>query len=215
MPASADRPPPVVVVIDDDAHVRESLDSLFRSVGLCVEGYGSVGDYLDAGRPDRPGCMVLDVRLPGVSGPEFQEELVREKVRRPIVFISGHADVAMCARAMKAGAVDFLTKPVRDQDLLDAVQRAIAQHSQLRAEDDDRARWRAEAERLTSRERAVMERAVSGRRNKQIAADLGLSESTVKLYRGQMMRKLNVQTFAELVWVAAALKADTSDPRRP
>ena len=215
MPASADRSPPVVVVIDDDAHVRESLDSLFRSVGLCVESYGSVGDYLDSGRQDRPGCMVLDVRLPGMSGQEFQEVLVREKVRRPIVFISGHADVAMCARAMKAGAVDFLTKPVRDQELLDAVQMAIAQDWQLRIEDDDLVRRRAEAARLTSREREVMAQAVSGRRNKQIAADLGLSEGTVKLYRGQIMQKFNVRTFAELVWVAAALKADTSDQRRP
>jgi FixJ family two-component response regulator len=197
------------VVIDDDAHVRESLDSLFRSVGLCVEGYGSVGDYLDAGWPYRPACIVLDVRLPGKSGHDFQEELLHKKVRQPIVFISGHADVAMCARAMKAGAVDFLSKPVRDQDLLDAVQRAIAQDARLRVGDNDLAQRRLDAERLTSREREVMALAVSGRRNKQIAAELGVSEGTVKLYRGQIMRKLNIQTFAELVRLADTLRAES------
>jgi FixJ family two-component response regulator len=197
------------VVIDDDTLVRESLDSLFRSVGLRVEGYGSVGDYLEAGRPDHPDCIVLDVRLPGKSGHDFQEELLHKKVRQPIVFISGHADIAMCARAMKAGAVDFLSKPVRDQDLLDAVQRAIAQGSRVRLEDNELALRRSDAERLSSREREVMVLAVNGRRNKQIAADLGVSEGTVKLYRGQIMRKLNVQTFAELVRLADTLKADS------
>jgi FixJ family two-component response regulator len=213
--ASTDLARPVVVVIDDDADVREALGGLFRSVGLNVDPFGSVAAFQEAARPDRPGCMVLDVRLPGKSGLEFQEELVRASVRSPIVFISGHADVAMCARAMKAGAVEFLTKPVRDQDLLDAVQAAIERDAQTRMVDAHRARRRADMARLSAREQEVMLQVVAGRRNKQIAGDIGVSEGTVKLHRAQIMRKLNVQTLAELVRIADALgeEGNASDQR--
>jgi len=195
----------MVVVIDDDADVREALKGLFRSVGLAVNAFGSVSEFQDADLPERPGCMVLDVRLPGKSGLEFQEELVRAKSRRPIVFISGHADIAMCARAMKAGAVEFLAKPVRDQDLLDAVHTAIDRDLRQRAGEDERARRRADVARLSVREQEVMAQVVAGRRNKQIAGDLGVSEGTVKLHRAQIMRKLQVQTLADLVRIADGL----------
>jgi FixJ family two-component response regulator len=209
---SREAPSPVVVVIDDDAAVREAMDGLFRSVGLSVEAFASVSAYESDGRPERPGCMVLDVRLPGRSGLDFQQDLNRAGDSRPIVFLSGHADVAMCARAMKAGAVEFLTKPVRDQDLLDAVHAAIAQDAASRQGHDDLARRRADMLSLSPREQAVMAQVVAGRRNKQIAADIGVSEGTVKLHRGQIMRKLNVQSLAELVRLADALKrAGTSD----
>lgn len=201
---------PRVVVIDDDCDVREALEGLFRSVGLRVELYGSVQGYVDSNLEDRLGCLVLDVRLPGKSGLEFQEELVREGRSQPIVFISGHADVAMSVRAMKAGAVEFLTKPVRDQDLLEAVQLAIEQ---------DRARRRGESARrqvtidyaaLSVRERDVMARVVTGLRNKQIATELGVTEATVKLHRSQIMRKMKAGSLVELLRMA-----DLIAPVRP
>ena len=206
----------VVVLIDDDGDVREALEGLFRSVGLNVEVFHSVAAYQDAVKPDRPGCMVLDVRLPGLSGLEFQEELARAKSRRPIVFISGHADVEMCARAMKAGAVEFLTKPVRDQVLLDAVQAAIARDAQIRRDDFERARRHAGLALLTPREREVLAHVVAGRRNKQIAADLGVSEGTVKLHRSQVMRKLDARSLADLVRIFDNFEGDrvTSDERQ-
>jgi FixJ family two-component response regulator len=150
--------------------------------------------------------MVLDLRLPGLSGLEFQEELVRSQSRRPIVFISGHADVEMCARAMKAGAVEFLTKPVREQDLLDAVQAAIARDAQLRREDSKRAQKHSEFALLTPREHEVLVQVVAGRRNKQIAGDLRVSEGTVKLHRSQVMRKLHAQSLADLVRIFDAFQ---------
>jgi FixJ family two-component response regulator len=207
-PTPTDALRPTVVVIDDDEYVRESLHGLFRSVGLRVEVFASVQAFLAGDLADRPGCMVLDVRLPGKSGLDFHDELVRKGVHRPVIFISGHADVPMSVRAMKAGAVEFLTKPVRDQDLLDAVQSAIEQDRVRRDGARDVARVRVGFESLTPREREIMALVVTGRRNKQIAADVGVSEATVKLHRGHVMQKMQARSVAELVRMADALGTD-------
>ena len=199
MTASDDEARPTVVVIDDDQDIREALQGLLRSVGLRVELFASVPEFLDGTRPDRPGCLVLDVRLPGRSGLDFHDDLVKAKVHLPVIFISGHADVPMSVRAMKSGAVEFLTKPVRHQDLLDAIQRAIGHDRARRDEEQIVNRLRTRFDTLTPREREVMKLVVAGRRNKQIATEIGLSEATVKLHRGQVMRKLGVQSLAELV----------------
>jgi FixJ family two-component response regulator len=191
-----------VVVVDDDPSVRGAICRLLQSVGLQVEAFASVKELALHGLPAGPACLVLDVRLPGQSGLDFQAELTRRGIRLPVIFITGHGDVQMSVRAMKAGAVEFLTKPFRDQDLLDAIHVAIAR---------DRARLDAEAllaelrEReagLTAREREVMALVASGRPNKQIAADLGVSEITVKAHRGQVMRKMNARSVADLVRMA-------------
>jgi len=197
--ASDDEARPTVVVIDDDQDIREALQGLLRSVGLRVELFASVPEFLDGTRPDRPGCLVLDVRLPGRSGLDFHDDLVKAKVHLPVIFISGHADVPMSVRAMKSGAVEFLTKPVRHQDLLDAIQRAIGHDRARRDEEQFVDRLRTRFDTLTPREREVMKLVAAGRRNKQIATEIGLSEATVKLHRGQVMRKLGVQSLAELV----------------
>ncbi|MDB5448155.1 MAG: two component transcriptional regulator, LuxR family [Phenylobacterium sp.] len=208
-----------VVVIDDDPSVREAIRRLLQSVGLQVEVFGSVKAFLDAGLPAGPACMVLDVRLPGQSGLDFQAELAKAQIRLPVIFITGHGDVQMSVRAMKAGAVEFLTKPFRDQDLLDAIQVALGR---------DRARVEAEAglaglrrreAGLTAREREVMAQVVSGRVNKQIAAELGVSEITVKAHRGQVMRKMGARSVADLVRMADRLAAGADvrlvDPGHP
>jgi FixJ family two-component response regulator len=203
----------VVAVIDDDADVREALEGLFRSVGLGVEVYGSTASFLDRHNTDQPGCLVLDVRLPGKSGLDFQEELTKRRIRCPIVFISGHADVAMSVRAMKGGAVEFLTKPVRDQDLLDAVHLAVQRDRTIRAEDHRTRHVKAQFAGLTMRERDVMTQVVLGRRNKQIAADLGISEATIKLHRAHIMQKLDAQNLVELIRIADLCAA--LEPRSP
>jgi len=208
---SDDEARPTVVVIDDDQHIREALQDLLRSVGLRVELFGSVQEFLDSARPDLPGCLVLDVRLPGRSGLDFHDDLVKAKVHLPVIFISGHADVPMSVRAMKAGAVEFLTKPVRHQDLLDAINRAIEHDRARRQEAQVVGQLRARFETLTVRERDVMRLVTAGRLNKQIAAEIGLSEATVKLHRGQLMRKLKVQSLAELIRIAD--KLELSRPR--
>ena len=194
-----------VAVIDDDPDIREALRGLLRSVGLRAELFASVQEFLGTVRPDRPGCLILDVRLPGRSGLDLQEQLAQANMMWPVIFISGHADVPMSVRAMKAGAVEFLTKPVRDQDLLDAIQVAITKDRARHDEERTLARLRADFDTLTPRERAVMMLVVAGRLNKQIAAELGLSEATVKVHRGHAMRKMHVQSVAELVRIADKL----------
>ena len=194
-----------VAVIDDDPDIREALRGLLRSVGLGVELFGSVQEFLAAFQRERPGCLVLDVRLPGRSGLDLQEELARADIHFPVIFISGHADVPMSVRAMKAGAVEFLTKPVRDQDLLDAIQLAIAKDRARRKQEATLERLRADFDTLTPREREVMVMVVAGRLNKQIAGDLQLSEATVKAHRSQAMRKMRARSLAELVRMADEL----------
>jgi FixJ family two-component response regulator len=190
---------PTVVVIDDDPEVREALQGLLRTVGLRAELFASVTDFLNSSRPDLPGCLVLDVRLPGRSGLEFQNDLAKAQVRLPIIFVTGYGDIPMSVRAMKAGAVEFLTKPIRPQELLDAIQRAIEQDRARRDREQVIGDLRARLETLTRREREVMALAVAGRLNKQIAAEIGLSEATVKLHRGQVMRKMGARSVVDLV----------------
>lgn len=202
---------PTVFVIDDDRHVRESLFELFRSIGLRCEVYDSVSAFTTVDRSGRAGCLVLDVRLPGQNGIDFCEELARKGgVSRPIIFVSGHADVPMSVRAMKAGAFEFLTKPVREQDLLDAVQSAIEADRGRRRLAGDLVRMRTGFETLTPREREIMARVVIGQRSKQIAASLGVTEATVKLHRGNIMQKMQARSIPELVRIAGAL--DISAP---
>jgi FixJ family two-component response regulator len=203
---SGDEAPPTVVVIDDDQSVREALQGLLQSVALPVKLFSSVREFLDSNRLDAPGCLVLDVRLPGQSGLDFHDDLVKANVPLPVIFISGHADVPMSVKAMKAGAVEFLTKPVRHQDLLDAIHRAIEHDRSRREEAQVTARLRARFDTLTVREREVMRLVTAGRLNKQVAAEIGISEATVKLHRGQLMRKLGVQSLAELVRTADKLQ---------
>jgi len=198
MPAPTESPPRVVI-IDDDESVRESLRGLFRSVGLPTELHVSVNDYLATGRPGDPGCIVLDIRLPGQSGLEFTEILAASEAPQSVVLISGHVDVQMAVRAMKAGAVDVLTKPVREQDLLEAVNRAIAQDKQRRDLAERGAAVRARYATLTERERQVMRLVAEGLLNKQIAARIDLTEATVKLHRGQVMRKMEALSVPDLV----------------
>jgi FixJ family two-component response regulator len=195
-----------VVIIDDDASVRESLESLLQSVGLGVQTFGSAAEFLRAGQPAGPTCLVLDVRLPGQGGLDFQRALSSEGIHLPIIFITGHGDIPMSVQAMKGGAIEFLTKPFRDQDFLDAIlaglDRDRARRDQEAAATDLRERFTS----LTQREREVMAQVVAGRLNKQAAATLGLSEITVKVHRAAMMRKMRATSVAELVIIAEKLK---------
>ena len=196
---------PVVIVIDDDQSVREALDSLIRSVGLAVRSFASAEEFRRATLPDRPGCIILDVRMPGQSGLELQRELAGAGETRPIIFITAHGDVPMSVRAMKDGAIEFLPKPFRDQDLLDAIESGVSrdrEHRRLAASLNELQKRLAE---LTPREREIMEYVVSGRLNKQIAAALGLSEITVKAHRGHVMRKMQAKSVADLVRMADGL----------
>lgn len=196
---------PTVIIIDDDKSVREALRGLFESVGLIAETHGSVAEFLAADDPDRAGCIVLDIRLPGQSGLEFQEELAKSRHPRSVVLISAHVDVAMAVRAMKAGAIDVLTKPVREQDLLEAVNRALASDNARREEATQTASLRLMYSKLTERERQIMSLVVEGKLNKQIAAEVQLAEATVKLHRGHMMRKMRALSVADLVRIAGIL----------
>jgi FixJ family two-component response regulator len=196
---------PTVIVIDDDESVRNALKGLFQSVGLIAETHGSVSEFLAADDPDRAGCIVLDIRLPGQSGLEFQEALAKSRHPRSVVLISAHVDVAMAVRAMKAGAIDVLTKPVREQDLLEAVNRALVDDQARRDKANEAAALRLRYSKLTHREREIMALVVAGKLNKQIAAEIQLAEATVKLHRGHMMRKMLAASVADLVRIAAVL----------
>ena len=198
-------PLPTVFVIDDDEDMRNALGNLFRSVGHEVKLFGSAAEFLQDTSSDAPGCLVLDVRLPGMSGLDFQNKLVSTNAHIPIVFMTGHGDIPMSVRAMKAGAVDFLTKPFRDQDMLDAVTRAIEADRSRRSSQQVSSGVRDSYGRLSPREREVMTLVTRGLMNKQVAHELGLSEITVKLYRGQAMRKMGAGSLADLVRMAELL----------
>lgn len=196
---------PTVIIVDDDALVRSAMDSLFRSIGLRTLTFDSAQTLFEHRLPKGPSCLVMDVRLPRMNGLEIQAKLMERGDRAPIVFITGHGDIPMSVRAMKAGAIDFLAKPFRDQDIIDAVETAL-DRDRKRLEDEDAIAAAAQRQAsLTPREREVMERVVAGLMNKQIAADLGLSEITVKLHRGSMMRKMGVRTVADLVRLSEAI----------
>jgi FixJ family two-component response regulator len=196
---------PVVYVIDDDASVRDGLEDLLRSVGLTVRTFGSTRDFLVGERPDAPACIVLDVRLPGTSGLEFQRALMNSGIRLPIIFISGHGDIPMSVQAMKSGAVEFLTKPLHEQALLDAIQAAVERDRAQREDAKVVAELRQRFDSLTSREREVLTLVITGRLNKQIAADLDLSENTVKVHRSQITRKMRARSLVDLVRIADRL----------
>ncbi len=202
----------IVFVVDDDASLREALKSLLRSVGLQVELFGSAADFLKYKLPDAAACLVLDIRLPGISGLDFQAELVSADIHVPIIFITGHGDIPMTVRAMKAGAVEFLTKPFRDQDLLDAVQIALERDRARRILDSTRHELRAHFEALTPREQEVIGLVTAGLMNKQIAAELGVSEITVKVHRGNVMKKMGARSLADLVRMADALGIRRTKP---
>jgi len=195
----------IVFVIDDDASVRQALQSLLRSVGLQARVFGSTAEFLSAELPDVASCLVLDVRLPGVGGLDFQSELAKANLRIPIIFITGHGDIPMSVRAMKAGAVEFLTKPFRDQELLDAIQVALGLDHARRENDKSVSLLRTRYETLTSREREVMALVAAGLMNKQIAAQLDVSEITVKVHRGHVMGKMEARSLADLVRMADVL----------
>jgi FixJ family two-component response regulator len=198
-------PQNVVFVIDDDASLRESLSSLLRSIGLHVELFDSAAQFLKSERPDVPSCLVLDVRLPGLSGLDFQAELIKNDIRVPIIFITGHGDIPMSVRAMKAGAIEFLTKPLREQDLLDAVQAGLDRDRARRESDKTVTELRSRYDSLTGREQEVIGYVASGLMNKQIAGEIGISEITVKVHRGNLMRKMGAKSLADLVRMVDAL----------
>jgi FixJ family two-component response regulator len=200
----------IVHIVDDDASMRGALEGLFDTVGLATKTYAAARDFLSAGVVDKPGCIVIDIRLPDMNGLEFQEHLTGLGVRLPVVMMTGYGDVAMSVRAMKRGAVDFLSKPFRDQDMLDAVMAAIERDRQRRTVDGDVSKVQQRFETLSARERQVMLLVTAGKMNKQIAGELGISEITVKIHRGAAMRKMDARSLADLVRMAEVIK-----PKRP
>ena len=202
----------IVFVVDDDASVREAISSLLRSVGLQVEVFGTAAEFLKNKLPDVTACLILDIRLPGVSGLDFQVELAAANIHIPIIFITGHGDIPMTVRAMKAGAVEFLTKPFRDQDLLDAVQVALERDFMRRGQDKTVHELRNHYEALTPREQQVISFVTAGLMNKQIASELGVSEITVKVHRGSVMKKMGARSLADLVRMADALGIKRARP---
>jgi FixJ family two-component response regulator len=206
---------PTVFVIDDDLSVRDALNDLFESVGLRVKLFESTREFLRGQRPDTPCCLVLDVRLPGKSGLDFQRELNEANIPLPIIFLTGHGDIPMSVRAMKAGAVEFLTKPFREQDLLDAVQLALDRDRKNLVEEKLLAALRQRFECLTPREQTVMALVVAGRMNKQIAGEIGTSEVTAKVHRSNVMRKMQASSLAELIDMAGKLGLPRKGPRPP
>ena len=207
--------PPRIVVIDDDASMRKALDNLLKSVGFEVDLFASPQEFLQSGRPDRPGCIVLDVRFPGRSGLDMQRDLGEANTRLPIIFITGYGDIPMSVRAMKAGAVEFLTKPFRDQDLIDAIQQALKSSVETRQEQNEIAQLKERYAKLTLREREVMRLLVSGMLTKQIASTLGTSEITAAVHRGQVMHKMQANSPAELGRMAEKLKLSTMTSAYP
>jgi FixJ family two-component response regulator len=197
--------PSIVFVIDDDVPLRDALKRLLRSVGLQSELFGSVQEFLQRARPDVASCLVLDVRLPGIGGLDFQRQLAEAHIHIPIIFITGHGDIPMSVQAMKAGAVEFLPKPFRDQDLLDAIQLGLERDRTRRQQETEIAILRKRVESLTPREREVLPLLVSGLLNKQIAAEIGTTEGTIKVHRSQLMRKMGAESLADLVRMAQTM----------
>ncbi|WP_404294696.1 response regulator transcription factor (plasmid) [Microvirga sp. RSM25] len=211
VPANAEEP--VIFIVDDDEALRDALGSLFRSVGLKVEMFGSATELLQFRFPDVPSCLVLDIRLPRLSGLDFQAEMAEGNIKTPIIFMTGHGDIPMSVKAMKAGAIDFLAKPFRDQDILDAVAVALDRDRQRRHTEKQLSSLRASFGALTRREREVMGLVATGLMNKQIAGELGVSEITVKIHRGHVMRKMGARSLAELVRMVEMLGVNSSLPK--
>ena len=200
-----------VHIVDDDPSIQRSLRRLLESVGLTVECFSSAHDFIERYDPDVPGCLLLDVRMPGLSGLELQDHLRSQECMLPIIFVTGYGDVPMTARAMKAGAVDFLQKPFNDQELLEAIERALARNAQMRQEQSERRRVQARLQLLTPREREVLERVVAGKTNKEIAAEFGITEKTIKVHRARVMEKMQADSLAQLVVLAQVVGAGAAN----